>query len=56
MKPSIPGFLSSRILYLLLFLLALPVLSARAAELPDFTKLVEQNSPAVVNISTTQKI
>ncbi len=56
MKPSIPGFLPSRILYLLLFLLALPVLSARAAELPDFTKLVEQNSPAVVNISTTQKI
>ena len=56
MKPSIPGFLPSRILYLLLFLLALPVLSARAAELPDFTRLVEQNSPAVVNISTTQKI
>jgi len=25
-------------------------------ELPDFTKLVEQNSAAVVNISTTQKI
>ncbi|MFW2374165.1 MAG: DegQ family serine endoprotease [Gammaproteobacteria bacterium] len=29
-------------------------LSAR--ELPDFVKLVEANSPAVVNISTTQKI
>ncbi|MDH5571830.1 MAG: DegQ family serine endoprotease [Gammaproteobacteria bacterium] len=29
---------------------------ALAAELPDFTELVKQNSPAVVNISTTQKI
>lgn len=26
------------------------------SNLPDFTKLVEKNSPAVVNISTTQKI
>ncbi len=26
------------------------------SRLPDFTKLVEQNSPAVVNISTTQKV
>jgi serine protease Do len=26
------------------------------SRLPDFTKLVERNSPAVVNISTTQKI
>lgn len=30
-----------------------PVVSA---ELPDFTQLVEKNAPAVVNISTTQKI
>lgn len=30
--------------------------SAQAAELPDFTQLVEQASPAVVNISTTQKL
>ncbi|BBP63794.1 hypothetical protein PHLH5_13350 [Pseudomonas sp. Cab53] len=29
---------------------------AVAAELPDFTQLVEQASPAVVNISTTQKL
>ena len=29
---------------------------ALAAELPDFTQLVEQASPAVVNISTTQKL
>jgi len=26
------------------------------AELPDFTQLVEKNAPAVVNISTTQKV
>jgi len=30
--------------------------SVEAVELPDFTELVEQNSAAVVNISTTQKI
>jgi len=30
--------------------------SAQARDLPDFVDLVEQNSPAVVNISTTQKI
>ncbi|MGE8176649.1 DegQ family serine endoprotease [Pseudomonas fluorescens] len=30
--------------------------SAQAVELPDFTQLVEQASPAVVNISTTQKL
>lgn len=32
------------------------VLTAKAQELPDFTVLVENNSAAVVNISTTQKI
>lgn len=31
-------------------------LPAQAVELPDFTQLVEQASPAVVNISTTQKL
>ena len=31
-------------------------MTAQAAELPDFTQLVEQASPAVVNISTTQKL
>ncbi|CAD5200683.1 DegQ family serine endoprotease [Pseudomonas sp. FEN] len=31
-------------------------LTAQAADLPDFTQLVEQASPAVVNISTTQKL
>ena len=32
------------------------VAALQAAELPDFTGLVEQASPAVVNISTTQKL
>ena len=35
-------------------MLAALAFSASARELPDFTKLVEQNSPAVVNISTEQ--
>jgi len=35
---------------------ALMISSVEAVELPDFTELVEQNSAAVVNISTTQKI
>jgi serine protease Do len=30
--------------------------AVQAADLPDFTQLVEQASPAVVNISTTQKL
>ncbi len=33
-----------------------PALYAQARELPDFTQLVEKYSPAVVNISTTQKV
>ncbi len=41
------------IVVLSLFLFQFP---AMAANLPDFTKLVEKNGPAVVNISTTQKI
>ena len=41
------------IVVLSLFLFQFP---AMAASLPDFTKLVEKNGPAVVNISTTQKI
>ncbi len=32
----------------------LPQMSSYAVELPDFTELVERNSPAVVNISTRQ--
>jgi serine protease Do len=37
-----------------LLLLAAPV--ALAAQLPDFTELVEKQGPAVVNISTTQSV
>jgi serine protease Do len=37
-------------------LLCLVATAAQAMTLPDFTGLVEQNSPAVVNISTTQKV
>jgi len=40
------------VLFLWLLFAAMPA----QAQLPDFTVLVEQNSPAVVNISTTQKI
>ena len=43
----IPSFLAAG-------LLITPALQAR--ELPDFTDLVEEVSPAVVNISTTQKV
>ncbi|TNF96092.1 MAG: DegQ family serine endoprotease [Gammaproteobacteria bacterium] len=39
-----------------IFLLATGLGNQARAELPDFTKLVENNSAAVVNISTTQKI
>src|SRR5262245_55699085 len=39
---------------LLMFLLAVPL--AGAAQLPDFTELVEKQGPAVVNISTTQSV
>lgn len=38
---------------LLILSLLLPVLS-RAQSLPDFTALVEQNAPAIVNVSTTR--
>lgn len=37
-------------------LLALSLAMTARAELPDFTPLVEQASPAVVNISTRQKL
>lgn len=36
--------------------LVLTSLSGLASNLPDFTELVEENSRAVVNISTTQKM
>lgn len=44
---------SFRTLFAVLLLITVPSL---AQELPDFTRLVEDSSPAVVNISTTQKV
>ena len=41
------------IIFSFLFLVTMP---AKAADLPDFTELVEKVGPAVVNISTTQKV
>ena len=40
----------------LIVLLGLVYAGAQARSLPDFVELVDANSPAVVNISTTQKI
>src|SRR5688572_7914466 len=40
----------------LLFALMLAVPAAGAAQLPDFTDLVERQGPAVVNISTSQSV
>ncbi len=40
----------------LLFSMALMLQNAQARELPEFTRLVEKYSPAVVNISTKQKV
>lgn len=54
-----PSFMASPVLAGALFLLVLMLLaapSALARNLPDFTQLVEQNSAAVVNISTTQEV
>ncbi len=44
------------LLLLLGLILSIGLGSARAADLPDFTKLVKNVSPAIVNISTTQEI
>lgn len=44
----------ARIIFLAALICSVPM--ARAVELPDFTRLVEQHGAAVVNISTTQKI
>src|SRR6188768_2165850 len=41
-------------LFLTFLLLIVPI--ASAAQLPDFTELVEKQGPAVVNISTTQSV
>ncbi|MGR6034763.1 MAG: DegQ family serine endoprotease [Candidatus Nitrosoglobus sp.] len=47
-------FLSKQWVFFIVLLLV--VSGAQAEGLPDFTELVKKNSPAVVNISTTQKI
>ncbi len=51
MKANIKNIVS----WLALFMV-MSVASAQASSLPDFTDLVESNSAAVVNISTTQKV
>ncbi|WP_436839659.1 DegQ family serine endoprotease [Pseudomonas moraviensis] len=53
---SIPSLKSYLSIFATVLLLGQPVPAAQAADLPDFTQLVEQASPAVVNISTTQKL
>lgn len=43
-------------LFLLFSLFLLTISTAQARELPEFTRLVEQYGPSVVNISTKQKV
>ncbi|WP_129140375.1 DegQ family serine endoprotease [Modicisalibacter coralii] len=43
-------------LWLMLVVAAFAVQSAQARDLPDFTELVKQAAPGVVNISTTQEV
>lgn len=52
---SIPRLKSCLSLFAAVLMLG-QVVTAHAEALPDFTTLVEQASPAVVNISTTQKL
>jgi len=47
---------SLHVLVLVSSLALFPAFAAQARDLPDFTPLVEKYSPAVVNISTTQKV
>jgi serine protease Do len=42
--------------FLVLFFIQTACASAQIAQLPDFTKLVDKYSAAVINISTTQKV
>ena len=49
-------FFTSRYKLVVIFISLLFAQSIHAASLPNFTELVEQVGPAVVNISTTQKI
>ena len=52
MKPGFRTWLST--VLAVLVMLSLPAQSLMAEELPQFTQLVEQYAPAVVNISTKQ--
>ena len=45
-----------RLIVTFFLLICLSLSTAHAASLPEFTKLVEKSSPAVVNISTTRKV
>jgi serine protease Do len=47
-------FMISRVLFALIFVVS--VLPSAFAELPDFTRLIEDNSAAVVKIKTVQKV
>ncbi|MCP4996741.1 MAG: hypothetical protein GY934_23650, partial [Gammaproteobacteria bacterium] len=51
------NLLTNRHFHTVLFsiLLLCTAVASQAQHLPDFTGMVEQNSPAVVNISTKQK-
>jgi serine protease Do len=53
---SIPSLKSYFSILATVLVLGQAIPAAQAADLPDFTQLVEQASPAVVNISTTQKL
>ena len=43
-------------MFALLLMLSMACASAQARELPDFTELVAQAAPGVVNISTTRTV
>jgi serine protease Do len=54
MRHEVIEGLAARLLVMAVGIVLLPL--ARAAELPDFTKLFDENRAAVVNISTTRKV
>lgn len=50
------SIVAALVLSVTLFTVSLPINAALLTQLPDFTQVVESASPAVVNISTTQKV
>ncbi len=50
------SMVAALVLSVTLFAVAVPVSAAGSAQLPDFTRVVDAASAAVVNISTTQKV